>query len=252
MILVENLEKVYSGGAKAVDGISFRISPSEICGYIGTNGAGKSTTIKIIAGTIPYNSGSVKVCGLEVKDNLTEVKKRTGYVPESSDLFNSLTVQEYFDFVNTVRNIEKNTAKRRIAYFSELFGFNGFLNEAVGKLSKGNRQKILISSALLHNPEILLFDEPLNGLDANSIFVFQDMVSVLAHKGKTIFYCSHLLDMIEKISTKIIVLEKGEIIIDSDTKELKNTDEFSTLESLFRGLDSGKQQMAFNYEDVFD
>ncbi|MCX6161887.1 MAG: ABC transporter ATP-binding protein [Ignavibacteriae bacterium] len=252
MISIENLEKTYPGGAKAVNGISFRISPGEICGYIGTNGAGKSTTIKIIAGTIPYESGKVKVCGLEVKDNLTEIKKRTGYVPESSDLFSSLSVQEYFDFVCTVRDIGKKTAGHRIAYFSELFGFKSFLNEAIGRLSKGNRQKILITSAMLHNPEILLFDEPLNGLDANSIFVFQDMVSVLAHKGKTIFYCSHLLDMIERISDKIIVLEKGEIIIDSGTKDLKNTDKFGTLEGFFRGLDSGKQQTAFSYEDVFN
>lgn len=251
MISVKNLVKTYPGNVKALDCVSFEIKPGDICGYIGTNGAGKSTTAKIICGMLDYDSGEVTAGNFNPRSEPIEIKKITGYVPETADLFNQLTADEYLTFISDVRNIPEEKYLRRKEYFAELFDFKNFLDESIGKLSKGNKQKILITSALLHNPDILLFDEPLNGLDANSIFIFQQMTEELARNGKTIFYCSHLLDMIEKISTKIIIIDKGVLKLDSTIEELKSTGEFSSLENLFRDMNSGKNIPKFNYSDAF-
>jgi ABC-2 type transport system ATP-binding protein len=252
MIEISNLTKKYESGTVALDNISLIINPGEICGYIGLNGAGKTTTVKIISGALEFDSGSVIISGLDVKLNPVEVKKITGYVPESGNIFNSLTPVEYLLFIGEVRNIEKNILKRRIEYFAELFGFKDFLNSSIGNLSKGTKQKVLITSALMHNPEIILLDEPLNGLDANSIFIFQDMIKTFSEKGKTIFYCSHLLDMIEKISSKLVIIENGKIKLDSKTEDLKNTNEYQGLENLFKNLKSENEYKKFIYEDIFD
>ncbi len=253
MIVISELTKIYENGIKALDNISFLINPGEICGYIGTNGAGKTTTIKIITGALDFNSGTVKVSNFDVKKEPIQVKKIIGYVPETGNLFNSLTTKEYINFITKIRNIDDVIANKRFNYFVELFEFSDFYNSPIGTLSKGTKQKLLITSALLHNPNILLLDEPLNGLDANSIFLFQDIIKVLSEKGKTIFYCSHLLDMIEKISTKLIILENGKIKLETSTNELKNSENYSSLENLFKNLKSeNENKKKFVYEDIFD
>ena len=251
MIRVSNLVKKY-GNLTALDGISFEITQGEICGYIGTNGAGKSTTVKILTGEIDYESGDVFINNIDVRKSAVEVKKITGYVPETANLFNALTVSEYFDFICTVRKISDCIKDKRVNYFAGLFDFKEIINESIGVLSKGNKQKVLITSALLHNPEIILLDEPLNGLDANSILTFQDIISELAKRGKIIFYCSHLLDIIEKISEKIIIIEKGKILMDKKTEDLKKTSDYSGLENLFRNLKDNSETKKFRYEDIFD
>jgi ABC-2 type transport system ATP-binding protein len=252
MIEITNLTKIYENGKKALDDISFKINPGEICGYIGTNGAGKTTTIKIISASLEFDSGVVSVSGLDVKEKPLEVKKITGYVPEAGNLFNSLSVNEYMNFIGRIRELEEVKIKKRLDYFSELFDFTGYLNSSIGNLSKGTRQKVLITSALIHNPDIILLDEPLNGLDANSIFIFQDMIKSLSEKGKTIFYCSHLLDMIEKISTKLIIIESGKIKLDSLTKELQESENYRGLENLFKDLKREKDFKKFEYDEIFD
>ncbi|MCX6165526.1 MAG: ABC transporter ATP-binding protein, partial [Ignavibacteriae bacterium] len=146
MIEISNLTKKYENGKTALDDISFKINPGEICGYIGTNGAGKTTTIKIISGVIEFDSGSVIVSNLDVKQKPVEVKKIIGYVPESGNIFNSLTTTEYLFFIGRIRNIEENIIKKRIEYFAELFDYTGFINTSIGSLSKGTKQKILSTS----------------------------------------------------------------------------------------------------------
>jgi len=251
MIELKELTKKYGKEKTALDNVSFSVKPGDICGYIGTNGAGKTTTIKIITGALDFDSGTVLVSGIDVKKNPLEVKKITGYVPESGSAFNSLSTNEYLGFIGKIRNIEDGIIKKRTEYFAELFDYTGFLNSSVGNLSKGTKQKILITSALIHNPEIILLDEPLNGLDANSIFIFQDMIKALSEKGKTVFYCSHLLDMIEKISNKLIIIDGGKIKLDSDTEELKKSGNYSGLEDLFKNMKSEKEYKKFIYEDIF-
>ena len=251
MIYVRNLTKQYPGGITAVNSISFEINKGEICGYIGTNGAGKSTTVKILIGALDFDSGDVKINGIDVKKEPVEVKKVIGYVPESANLFNSLTVSEFLSFTGTVHNLDEGTLNRRIDSFAEIFEFTQHLKDSIGNLSKGNKQKTLITSALLHNPSVLFLDEPLNGLDANAIFTFQDLVLELARKGKTIFYCSHLLDTIERISSKIILIDKGQIVLDKKTEELKASKDYTNLENLFKSLKDEAQIKRFSYEDIY-
>jgi ABC-2 type transport system ATP-binding protein len=252
MISVKNLTKKYSPEFTALDNVSFEIGKGEICGYIGTNGAGKSTTVKILIGVLEFDNGHVEVNGIDVKKDSFDVKKIVGYVPETANLFNSLSPKEFLEFIGTIRNIEASLMKRRMDNFAALFEFKDLMNDSIGNLSKGNKQKILITSALLHNPEVIFFDEPLNGLDANSIFVFQDLVTYLVSKSKTIFYCSHLLDTIEKVSSKIILLDKGKIVLDMKTNELKKSENYTNLENLFRNLNTDKELKKYSYESLFD
>ena len=252
MISVKNLTKVYPGGVTALNDISFEIGKGEICGYIGTNGAGKSTTVKILTGVLNFDRGQVIVNDINLKTDPFEVKKIVGYVPESPNLFNALTPEEFLTFIGTIRNMEPALLNRRIANFSELLGFEQLLNESIGNLSKGNMQKVLITSAILHNPEVIFLDEPLNGLDANSIFIFQDLISYLVSKGKTIFYCSHLLNTIEKVSTKIILLDKGKIVLDTKTGDLQSSVDYTGLENLFRNLRTEDELKKYSYENLFD
>lgn len=252
MISVKNLTKKYPGDIVALNNVSFEIAKGEICGYIGTNGAGKSTTVKILIGVLDFDSGNVFVNNIDVKNDPFEVKKIVGYVPETPNLFNALSPKEYLEFIGTVRNIDPVKLKNRIDNFSELFGYNDQMNDSIGNLSKGNKQKVLITSALLHNPEVIFLDEPLNGLDANSIFIFQDLLSFLVSKDKTIFYCSHLLDTIEKVSSKIILLDEGKIVFDMKTEELKRSDNYVNLENLFRNLNPEGDLKKYSYESLFD
>ena len=252
MISVKNLTKKYPGDIIALDDISFDIGTGEICGYIGTNGAGKSTTVKILIGVLDFDLGDVLVNDINVKTNSFEVKKIVGYVPETANLFNALSGKEYLEFIGTIRDLEASLLKRRIDNFAGMFDFADLLNESIGNLSKGNKQKVLITSALLHNPDVIFFDEPLNGLDANSIFIFQDLVTYLVSKQKTIFYCSHLLNTIEKVSSKIILLDKGKIVLDMKTADLKNSENYTDLENLFRNLKSDSEVNKYSYEGLFD
>lgn len=251
MIKIKNLKKSFDGGVQALKGVTFDINPSEITGYIGVNGAGKSTTIKILCGILPFDEGEVLVGDYNMPEYALKAKSLIGYVPESPEFFNSLSVNEYFDFLKNIRNINEFDFRRRVSYFSELFDFKDMLNSSIGKLSKGNKQKTLIVSALLHNPDILLLDEPLNGLDAFSIMTFQDVINKLASRGKTIFYCSHLLDIMEKVSNRIIILDKGEIKINSTKDDLKTNYDYKSLENIFRDLNSGSTRKEFSYDEAF-
>jgi len=251
MIEAVNLSKTYPNGVKALKNISFLINSGEICGYIGTNGAGKSTTVKIISGALDFDSGTIKVNGINVKEDPLSVKKNIGFVPELPNMFNSLTPAEYFDFIGRIRELDVILIIKRYSYFAELFDFKDYLKLPLGKISKGNRQKILITSALIHNPDVILFDEPLSGLDANSIIIFQDMTVELASKGKTVLYCSHLLDMIEKISSKIIIIENGEIAVDKPVSELNKSEGYMNLENLFRNLNQETKTKKFVFSDAF-
>lgn len=252
MIKITNLKKSYEGGIEALNGVSFDVNSSEITGYIGVNGAGKSTTLKILCGVIPFDDGEVLINDYKLPEDALKIKSITGYVPETPELFNSLRVTEYFDFLKDVREIEESKFLKRVEYFAELFEFKDFLNLAIGKLSKGNKQKVLIVSALLHNPDIILLDEPLNGLDAYSIITFQDIISKLAKRGKTIFYCSHLLDIMEKVSDRVIIIEDGRIKINSSKEELKSNNDFKSLENIFRDMRETGSKKEFSYDEIFD
>jgi ABC-2 type transport system ATP-binding protein len=167
-------------------------------------------------------------------------------------LFNSITIQEHFEFLGKIRKLEPLLLKRRLNYFAEFFDFSEYLNLAIGQLSKGNKQKVLITSALIHNPDIILFDEPLSGLDATSILRFKDMIKKLAQHNKTIFYSSHLLNIVEQLASHIIIIDKGKILLDKPTELLLQSAEYTNLDNLFKDYTSDLEEKEFLYEDVFD
>ncbi len=214
MIVAENLIKVYSGDVKAIDGISFHIEPGEVCGYLGSNGAGKSTTIRIMCGMLEATSGNVIINGFSVKDDPVTVKKMIGYVPETGALFLSLSPFDFLEFVCRMYDLPKDVYVQRIYGFMELFDLKDEVNTPMHTFSKGMRQKVLIISSLIHNPEVIIWDEPLSGIDYNTTLVIRNLVKDLTSQGKTFFYSTHLVDSAEKLCSRLIIINKGKIGFD--------------------------------------
>jgi ABC-2 type transport system ATP-binding protein len=234
-IKVSGLTKFY-GQFAAVNDVSFEVAQGEIVGYLGPNGAGKSTTVKMLIGILPPSSGSILVDGIEVQGNVVSIKQQIGYVPESGGLYESLTGLEFLQLVGRLYHMEEAVIEHKAHEFFRLFGLESSMNERLSSYSKGMRQRVLISSALIHNPDIFFFDEPLSGLDANSMLIFKELVRHLAEQGKTIFYCSHVLDVVERLCKRVIIIDHGRIIADAPVEELKNMTSQGTLEDVFKKL----------------
>ena len=215
MISVTDLVKIYPNNVKALDGISFSVAPGEICGYIGSNGAGKSTTIKILCGMLKASSGSVILNGFNVNDYPHKVKRFLGYVPESGDLFLSLSPMDFLEFVCRMYDMDKSVYEKRIYSFMEMFGLKDEVRTPMFSFSKGMRQKVLIISSLIHNPEIIFWDEPMGGIDYSTSLMIRDLMKELASTGKTFFYSTHQVESIEKICSRIIMLNSGRIVHDN-------------------------------------
>ncbi|RME00180.1 MAG: ABC transporter ATP-binding protein [Calditrichaeota bacterium] len=238
MIEVKNLEKYY-GDKHALKGISFSVQPGEILGFLGPNGAGKSTTVKILTGLIPATQGEAKICGYSLAQDPIEVKKHIGYVPESGALYESLTAWEYLELVADLHHLKTELFQRRATEFLELFGLTGERDSRISGFSKGMRQKILISAAMLHNPPVLLFDEPLNGVDANTAMVFKQLLRRFSEQGKTILFCSHVLEVVERLCTRIIIINEGTIVADGTPKSIAHQTGHRTLEAAFNAITGG-------------
>lgn len=239
IIKLSNLSKTFLNGNqknKVLKNINLEISPGQVIGYIGPNGAGKSTTVKIICGLIDTFKGDVQVAGMDIRTNIVEIKKRIGYIPENATIYESLTPMEFFAFIAEMRGLNANDAKDRAMRFLKLFEIEHNAHQRIGSFSKGMKQKVLITSALLHNPEILFMDEPLSGLDTNSVIKVKEIVTRLAAEGKTIFYSSHLMDVVEKVSSRIILINDGQIIADGTFEELKGSYQEDSLEKMFARL----------------
>lgn len=221
---------------EVLHGLSFELHPGEIVGLLGPNGAGKTTTIKVIAGMLAPTSGAVRVCGLPMPEEAVSVKQQIGYVPESAALFESLTGEEFLELSGRLHDVPEDILQARIHTILETFGL---YSERVGRLdtySKGMRQKILIAAALLHNPELILLDEPLSGLDVNASVIIKDLLAALAAEGKAILYSSHVLDVVEKVCNRAIIIDKGNLVADGAPEDLKAESHQSTLENVFRNL----------------
>jgi ABC-2 type transport system ATP-binding protein len=235
IISIRNLTKYY-GAKKVLSDISIDISPGQIIGYIGPNGAGKSTTVKILCGLISDFTGKVTISGIDVKNDPVGVKSLIGYIPELAEMYDVLTPMEFLRFMGTLYNLSANVASERAENMLEAFGLAGNKDQRMDTFSKGMKQKVLIVSGLLHNPEILILDEPLSGLDANSVIIVKDLLDKMASNGKTIFYCSHMMDIVEKVSDRIILINEGKIVADGTFEELKMRDGDNTLEKIFAHL----------------
>ena len=220
----------------AVNKVSFTVKPSEVIGYLGPNGAGKSTTIKMLAGLLEPTEGEIYFQGEKIGKNLFEFKKKVGYVPEESEIYPHLSAYEYLLMVGRLRRIPDKILKTKIVRLLELFNLSMEMDMAISSFSKGMIQKVLIASALLHDPEILLLDEPLSGLDVTTSLVIRDLVHMLAEEGKIIIYSSHVLEVVEKICLRTIIIHKGSIVADDSVENLRKLMELPSLEKIFSQL----------------
>jgi ABC-2 type transport system ATP-binding protein len=224
MITAENIVKIYQGNVKALDGISFNVEKGEVCGYLGANGAGKSTTIKILCGMLLPTSGSAIINGIDVLAHPDKVKKLIGYVPESGALFLSLTPYDFLEFVCRMYDIGKDIYDHRIYSFMEMFDLKNEVRTPMHEFSKGMRQKVLLISSLIHDPDIIFWDEPLGGIDYSTTLTVRNLVKELSQAGKTFFYSTHLIESADKICTKIIILNSGKTVYEEAVDPISGTD----------------------------
>lgn len=237
VISMKNLKMRYSPTSDYVlKGIDLEILPGKIIGYIGPNGAGKSTTVKIMLGMIHDYEGTVEIFGKDIKVDSVEYKQRIGYVPEVAVIYDSLSGFEYLSFLGDLYQLDQALVVQKATELFQLFDIEEALYNRISSYSKGMKQKLLIIASLLHDPDILFFDEPISGLDANSVMIFKEIIKRLADAGKTIFYSSHIMEVVEKISDRIIVLNDGVIAADGNFEELQQQSHEGSLQSIFNQL----------------
>lgn len=239
IIQIKNLSKSYSG-KQVLKHLSLDIYPGQVIGYIGPNGAGKSTTVKILTGLIPDFDGEVIVDGMSMAQNPVGIKKLIGYVPENAEIYDVLTPNEYLDFIGQLYGLEESAVAERASKLLAAFGLSANVNDRMDTFSKGMKQKVLLIAGILHNPRIIILDEPLSGLDANAVIMIKELILRLAREGKTIFYCSHMMDIVEKVADRILLINKGEIIADGSFESLKQNHSDS-LERIFSKLTGGDE-----------
>lgn len=249
IITIRNLRMNY-GSKEVLKGIDLDINRGEIIGYIGPNGAGKSTTVKIMLGIVTGYTGQVNILGQDIVSGSIEYKRNIGYVPEIADIYDSLTACEYLTFIGELYGLKYESADKKAKSLMNLFGIDQAYNSRISSYSKGMKQKVLIIASLLHNPDILFLDEPLSGLDANSVLVVKEILASLAAHGKTIFYSSHIMDVVEKISSRIILLNDGQIAADGSFEDLKEKSKEGSLEEIFNQITGFNEHKAIAEEFV--
>lgn len=234
IITLRHLSKRY-GDKQVLQDISLDIFPGQIIGYIGPNGAGKSTTVKILTGIIQDYEGEVLVAGRPLREQVLAVKGTIGYIPELAELYDLLTPREYLTFIGKLYHMPAALIEERSRRMLESFGLLPNIDQRMDAFSKGMRQKVLLISGLLHNPSIVILDEPLSGLDANAVIMVKELLQVLKAEGKTIFYCSHMMDVVEKVSDRIVLIDKGRILADGTIEALRG-ESGDSLERIFARL----------------
>ena len=234
---IRGLRKQF-GSVEVLQGVELAIERGTIVGYIGPNGAGKSTTVKILVGLLGDYQGEVRVAGIDPAADPVELRRRIGYVPENAVLYESLTLAEYLLFIGRLHGLEDRLVQERADVFLEVLELDSRLGSRIGTLSKGMKQKLLLTSALLHDPEVLFLDEPLSGLDVNASILVKDFLRRLADEGRTIFYCSHVMDVVERVCDRIAILDGGRVAIQGSFEELKAARGNKSLERIFAELTS--------------
>ncbi|MGA7856630.1 MAG: ABC transporter ATP-binding protein [Terracidiphilus sp.] len=251
MLELRRVSKLFSG-IPAVDDVSFSARPGEVTGYLGPNGSGKSTTMKMITGLIEMTSGHILFEGREIQDDLISYKRRMGYVPEEPYLYNHLSGAEYLTMVTQLRDLPKRESSERIDGLLRLLSLYDDRHASISGYSKGMRQKVLIAAALLHNPELVLLDEPFSGLDVGSALVLRSLIQELARRGKVILFSSHELDTVERVSSRVIILHRGKIVADDSIASLRSLMELPSLEAIFSQLavEQNTESMAQQIADL--
>jgi ABC-2 type transport system ATP-binding protein len=229
------LSKHFSG-VLVVKDVDFIVRPGEIVGYLGPNGSGKTTTLRMLAGLVEPSSGRVDYGGSDVRDDLIAFRHELGYVPEEPYLYPFLSGREYLELVGRLREIPDGLLTLKIDGFLELFGLTTAADQSISSYSKGMRQKIVIASALLHDPAVVLFDEPESGLDVTTTLVLRHLVRTLAARGKAIVYSSHILEVVERVCQRVIVLHRGAVVADDSVERLQALMSRTSLEGVFSQL----------------
>ena len=248
MIETEGLGRYY-GGCPALQELTLRVAPGEILGFLGPNGAGKSTTVKILTGMIKPDYGRARVAGFDVVEQPIEVKRRIGYVPESAALYESLTAREYLDVIASLYHLPHESALQRIDELLDRFELSASRDQRLSEFSKGMKQQVLIASALMHRPDVLFLDEPLTGLDANAALVVKELIRGLAAQGRAIFFCSHVFEVVERVCTRIVIINRGRAIADGTARAIADAAHASTLEDAFVAL-TGTRSAAETSHDL--
>jgi len=235
MLEVRHLTKHYSR-IKALDDVSFTAARGEVTGYLGPNGSGKSTTVKMITGLIAPSAGEILYNGESIHRDLISYKKLLGYVPEEPHLYPHLTGQEYLELTGDLHGIPPDRLANKISGFLRLFSLSGDRYVPLSSYSKGMRQKILVSAALLHNPEIVILDEPFSGLDVSSAMILRSLIQSLAAEGKIVLFSSHVLDVVERVCSRVVILHKGRVAAYDSIANLRGLMSLPTLEDIFSQL----------------
>ena len=234
MLRLVDLTKNYDGKKLAVDGINLNVSPGEIFGFIGPNGAGKTTTIKMITGMLLPTSGKVFVDNVDVRNRPVEAKKRFAFVPDHAEIFDSISGFDYLNFIGDIYNVSKNLRQKRIEQFTVPFGIYEDLGKAISSFSHGMKQKLMISGALLTKPKLFILDEPLVGLDPKSAKMLKDIMKEHCAAGGTVFFSSHVLEVVENLCDRIAIIQDGRIIAMGTVADIKA--QGGSLEDIFLEL----------------
>ena len=235
MLELRNVSKRFSG-IPAVDSVSFSARAGEVTGYLGPNGSGKSTTMKLITGLISMTSGEILFQGQRIQQDLITYRHRMGYVPEEPHLYTHLSGAEYLTMVAQLRNLPVKLGAQRIDGLLQLFSLHDDRHASISGYSKGMRQKVLLAAALMHNPDLLLLDEPFSGLDVGAALILRSLIQELAGRGKAVLFSSHELETVERISSRIVILHRGQIVADDSIEHLRTLMSLPTLEEIFSQL----------------
>jgi ABC-2 type transport system ATP-binding protein len=235
MLELRNVSKHFSG-IPAVDDVSFSARAGEVTGYLGPNGSGKSTTLKMITGLIEMTFGGIFFENKPIQNNLNAYKRRMGYVPEEPYLYNHLSGVEYLTMVAQLRNLPSRESSDCIDGMLRLLSLYEDRHASISGYSKGMRQKVLIAAALLHNPQLVLLDEPFSGLDVGSALVLRSLIQELAARGKVVLFSSHELDTVERLCSRVVILHRGKLVADDSIERLRSLMELPTLEAIFSQL----------------
>ena len=232
MIEIKNVTKKY-GDKLAVDNVSFNVEDGEIFAFIGHNGAGKTTLIKSMVGIHDFDSGDILIDGMSIKDNPVECKKLMAFVPDSPETYEHMRAIDYINFICDMYDIDTETRERNIKKYSKLFDMEDKLTDTIESYSHGMKQKIVLISALCHNPRILIMDEPFVGLDPKAVFDIKEVLNEMIKEKKIVFYSTHILDVAEKLCSKVAIIKNGKLVKSGDMKKIKGD---KSLEKVFMEL----------------
>jgi ABC-2 type transport system ATP-binding protein len=235
MIEAEMLCRAYDSTWAVLD-LSFRVEPGEILGFLGPNGAGKSTTVKMLAGLIRPTSGRARIAGFDIVERPLEAKTHLGYVPEQPVLYETLTAGEFLETISCLHHLDPLTSAARRDELLDLLGLGDSRHLRLNGFSKGMKQKVVLAAALIHRPQVLILDEPLDGLDANTARVVKELLRTLAAQGCAILFCSHILEVVERVCTRIVVIDKGRKIASGTPTEIAVATGTTTLDEAFEKL----------------